>query len=211
MKKYFAELIGTYFLVLFGTGSVVLSQSGFSFVDHTVISISFGVSVFLMILLFGKLSGSHINPAVTVCLAIDNKFRWRDVLPYVIFQLIGAILASSTLHLLFPQNEMLGSTLPRGSEMQSFLLEIFLMFILMITILNASSKLIISALLIGSVVGFEAYFAGPICGASMNPARSIGPAVISGHYEHLWIYILAPMLGGVLAIFSLKALKKNEL
>lgn len=211
MKKYLAEFIGTFLLVLFGTGSVVLSQSGFNFVDHTAISLSFGLSVFLMIMLFGKISGAHINPAVTLCLAIDKKFRWRDVIPYIIAQLIGAALASFVLRLLFPQNEFLGSTLPRGSEMQSFLLEIFLMFILMLAILNAGSKLILSATLIGAVVGLEAYFAGPICGASMNPARSFGPAIISGHIEHLWIYIFAPVIGGILAIFSLKSLKKAEL
>lgn len=211
MKKYFAELTGTFLLVLFGTGSIILSQSGFSFVNNAVISISFGLSVFLMILLFGKLSGAHINPAVTVCLAIDKKFRWRDVLPYIGFQLVGAVLASFSLHVLFPQNDLLGATIPSGSEMQSFLLEILLMFLLMLTILNAGSKLIIAALLIGAVVGLEAYFAGPICGASMNPARSFGPALISGHLEHLWIYIFAPIIGGILAIFSLKTLRKGEL
>ncbi|MEI8136173.1 MAG: aquaporin [Bacteroidota bacterium] len=211
MKKYFAELTGTFLLVLFGTGSIILSQSGFSFVNHMVISIAFGLSVFLMILLFGKLSGAHINPAVTVCLTIDKKFRWRDVFPYIGFQLVGAVLASFSLHILFPQSDLLGATIPSGSEMQSFLLEILLMFLLMLTILNAGSKLIIAALLIGAVVGLEAYFAGPICGASMNPARSFGPALISGHLEHLWIYIFAPIIGGILAIFSLKILRNGEL
>lgn len=211
MKKYLAELVGTFVLVLVGTGSIVLSQSGFSFVNHIVISISFGLSVFLMILLFGKLSGAHINPAVTLCLAFDHKFRWKDVVPYIIFQLVGALLASLLLHMLFPQNDFLGSTNPRGSEMQSFLLEVLLMFILMLTILNAGSKIIISAFLIGAVVGLEAYFAGSICGASMNPARSLAPALISGHLEHVWIYIFAPIVGGVLAIQTLKTLRKGEL
>ncbi|MDO9001305.1 MAG: aquaporin [Bacteroidota bacterium] len=208
MKKYFAEFFGTFLLVLFGTGSVVLSQSGFHFVNHLVISFSFGISVFLMIVLFGKLSGSHINPAVTICLAIDNKFKWKDVLPYCIFQLIGAIAASFVLKILFPENSFLGSTLPSGSSSQSFFIEILLMFILMLTILNSGSKLIFSAFIIGTVVGLEAYFAGPITGASMNPARSIGPALVSGHLEHLWIYILAPVVGGVLAIVSSRTLKK---
>ena len=211
MKKYFAEMAGTYLLVFLGTGSIVLSQSGFSFINHSLISISFGVSVFLMILLFGKLSGAHINPAVTLILAIDKKFRWRDVLPYTVFQIIGAVLASFTLHLLFPLNDFLGATIPCGSDLKSFLLEILLMFLLMLTIFNAGSKLIIAALLIGAMVSLEAYFAGPICGASMNPARSIGPALISGHLEHLYIYIFAPIIGGILAVFSLKIFRKSEL
>ncbi|MDP3557224.1 MAG: aquaporin [Bacteroidota bacterium] len=208
MKKYFAEFLGTFLLVLFGTGSVVLSQSGFHFVNHLVISFSFGISVFLMIVLFGKLSGSHINPAVTICLAIDNKFKWKDVLPYCLFQLIGAIAASLVLKFLFPENNLLGATLPAGSAIQSFFIEILLMFILMLTILNSGSNLFFSAFVIGTVVGLEAYFAGPITGASMNPARSIGPAFVSGHLEHLWIYIFAPVIGGLMAIFSAKFFKK---
>lgn len=208
MKKYLAEFAGTFLLVLFGTGSIVLSQSGFTFVDHTIISATFGISVFILILLFGKLSGAHINPAVTICLAIDKKFRWKDVLPYCFSQLLGAILASYTLHSLFPHNELLGASLPSGSSIQSFLLEILLMFVLMLAIVNGSINIVFAASVIGTIVGLEAFFAGPICGASMNPARSIGPAIVSGHLEHLWVYIFAPFLGGLLAIFTDKLIKK---
>jgi len=208
MKKHVAEFAGTFFLVLFGTGAIVLSQSGFVFVDHLVVSVTFGISVLLMILLFGKLSGAHINPAVTFCLAVDKKFRWKDVLPYCFSQLIGALAASYLLHVLFPQNELLGASIPSGTAIQSFLLEISLMFVLMITILNAPANILWAAIIIGTVVGLEAFFAGPICGASMNPARSIGPAVVSGHLEHLWVYILAPFLGGLIAIVTNKLIKK---
>lgn len=208
MKKYLAEFVGTFLLVLFGTGAIVLSQSGFTFVDHTIISITFGISVFVMILLFGKLSGAHINPAVTICLAIDKKFRWKDVLPYCLSQLLGALLASSTLYILFPQNELLGATFPSGSSIQSFLLEILLMFVLMLAIVNGSINIVFAALVIGTIVGLEAFLAGPISGASMNPARSIGPALVSGHLEQLWIYIFAPLIGGLIAITTDKLLKK---
>ncbi len=210
MKKYLAEFTGIFLLVFFGTGAIVMSQSGFTFVDHRVVSIVFAISVFLMILLFGKLSGAHINPAVTICLAIDKKFRWRDVLPYCLSQLLGALTASYVLHVLFPINELLGASLPSGSVLQSFLLEIFLMFVLMLSILKAPANILLAAIVIGTVVGLEAFFAGPYCGASMNPARSIGPAIVSGHLEHLWVYILAPVIGGVLAIFALKLLKRSK-
>jgi aquaporin Z len=210
MKKYVAEFTGTFLLVLFGTGAIVLSQSGFAFVDNTFISVAFGVSVLLMILLFGKLSGAHINPAVTICLAIDKKFRWKDVLPYCLSQLLGALAASYVLHVLFPLNELLGASLPSGSVMQSFLLEIFLMFVLMLSILKGPTNILLAAIVISTVVGLEAFFAGPYCGASMNPARSIGPAIVSGHIEHLWVYILAPVIGGILAIFALKLLKRSK-
>ncbi|MBL7911948.1 MAG: aquaporin [Bacteroidia bacterium] len=208
MKKYLAEFAGTFLLVFFGTGSIVLSQSGFTFFDHTMISITFGISVFTMILLFGKLSGAHINPAVTICLAIDKKFRWKDVLPYCFSQILGALLASYTLQSLFPHNELLGASLPSGSSIQSFLLEILLMFFLMLAIVNGSINIVFAASVIGIIVGLEAFFAGPICGASMNPARSIGPALVSGHPEHLWIYIFAPLIGGLLAITADKLVKK---
>lgn len=210
MKKYIAEFAGTFLLVLFGTGSIVLNQSGFSFFTHAVISAVFGISVFLMIILFGKLSGAHINPAVTICLAIDKKFRWREVIPYCIFQLVGALCASFLLHLIFPQNELLGATRPAGASSLAFFIEILLMFILMLMILNAAPNLIISAAVIGTVVGFEAFFAGPFTGASMNPARSIGPAIVSGHLKDLWLYILAPLFGGTLAIFINRSMQKNE-
>jgi len=208
MKNYIAEFTGTFLLVLFGTGAIVLGQSGFLFFDHLVISIIFGLAVFLMILLFGKISGAHINPAVTLCLAIDKKFRWKDVLPYIIFQLLGALLASFILHLLFPLNKFLGATLPSGNVLASFVLEIVLMFSLMLTILNAGSNFIMAALAIATVVGLEAFFAGPFCGASMNPARSIAPAIVSGHLQHLWIYIFAPVIGGIFAIGNDKLIKK---
>jgi aquaporin NIP len=199
MKKFLAEVIGTFALVLVGTGAIVVDQHTNGAVTHLGISIAFGLIVTLMIYAFGKVSGAHMNPAVTLAFAVNKNFRWRDVSPYVLAQIIGALLASFSLKLFFPRNELLGTTLPSGSAIQSFFLELLLTFILMLVIFISPSKL--AAITIGLTVGLEAYFAGPICGASMNPARSIGPALISGHCEFLWLYIFAPIIGAVLAVF----------
>jgi aquaporin NIP len=199
MKKFFAELIGTFVLVLVGTGAIVVNQHTNGAVTHLGISATFGLIVTLMIYAFGKISGAHMNPAVTLAFAVNKNFRWKDVSPYVLAQIIGALLASFSLKLFFPANELLGATLPSGSAMQSFFLELLLTFILMLVIFISPSKL--AAITIGLTVCLEAYFAGPICGASMNPARSIGPALISGHSEFLWLYIFAPIIGATLAVF----------
>ena len=206
MKKYLAEIVGTFALVLFGTGAIVVDQYTSGAITHLGISAAFGVIVTLMIYVLGKISGAHMNPAVTIAFAINKNFRWRDVSPYIIAQISGALLASFVLKLTFPANELLGTTLPSGSIMQSFFLELLLTFILMLVIFISPSKL--APITIGLTVGLEAYFAGPICGASMNPARSIGPALISGHYEFLWLYILAPISGAVLAVFVNKLKRK---
>jgi aquaporin Z len=131
-------------------------------------------------------------------------FPFASVLLYLAAQVSGALLASLTLHFLFPQNVTLGATLPAGLPMQSFVLEIILSGLLMFVILNVShgskEKGITAGIVVGSVIALAALFAGPICGASMNPARSLAPAIVSGKLEHLWIYLLAPVLGMLVAI-----------
>ena len=127
----------------------------------------------------------------------------------------GAVAASFTLKAMFPANELLGATMPSGTEMQSFIMEAILTFFLMLVILNVASgskeQGMFAGLAIGSVVGLEALFAGPVCGASMNPIRSLAPAVASGHSEHLWLYILAPTMGAVLSVPVFKLLKHSRL
>jgi len=127
-------------------------------------------------------------------------------LPYILAQCLGAIVASGILHFLFPTHANLGATLPAGSDMQSFVLELILTLILMFVILNVSTgakeKGVTAGIAIGAVIGLEAMFAGPICGASMNPARSLAPAIMSGHLEHLWVYLTAPIIGACLAVFA---------
>ena len=138
----------------------------------------------------------------------------REVLPYITSQFIGAILASALLRFLFPENKLLGVTLPAGSESQSFILETVLTFFLMLTILNVSTgakeKGVTAGIAIGAVIALEAMFAGPVCGASMNPARSLAPALVSGHFEHLWIYLTAPPLGAIAAMFACRCVREKD-
>ncbi len=213
MRKYLAELIGTFALVFCGTGAIVINQESGGAITHVGIAITFGLIVAAMIYSIGNISGAHLNPAVTIALWVAKEFPIKEILPYIISQAMGAFLASLVLHVLFPINELLGATLPAGSEMQSFLLEAILTFILMFVILSVAKgskeQGMFAGLAIGSVVLLEAMFAGPICGASMNPIRSLAPAIVSGHLEHVWVYLLAPVLGSILAVFAWIGLKEK--
>jgi aquaporin Z len=204
IRKLTAELIGTFGLVFCGTGAIIINQESGGAVTHVGIAITFGFIVMAMIYALGSISGAHINPAVTVAFAVAGKFEWKQVLPYIVSQLTGAVLASLVLRLLFPANELLGTTLPSGSPIQSFVLELLLTFFLMFVIINVATgskeQGMFAGLAIGSMVLLEAMFAGPICGASMNPARSFAPALVSGHMEHLWVYVTATTIGAVAAI-----------
>lgn len=204
LRKCFAELLGTFALVFCGTGAIVIDQQTNGIVSHVGIAITFGFIVMAMIYTLGNISGAHLNPAVTIAFTLARRFQIRQVLPYIISQLSGALLASASLHYLFPANETLGTTLPSGTEMQSFILEFILTFFLMLVIINVATgskeQGMFAGLAIGSTVLLEAMFAGLVCGASMNPARSIAPAIVSGHLEHLWLYIVATILGASSAI-----------
>jgi aquaporin NIP len=205
MKKYYAELIGTYMMVFCGTGAIIINQEMNGVITHPGIAATFGLIVAAVIYALGDVSGAHINPAVTIAFSIRKVFPVKEVLPYVLSQCIGAILASLTLSFLFPQNEHLGGTIPSGSNMQSFVFEVLLTFFLMFVVLRVShgsrEKGIMAGMAIGAVVLLEALFAGPISGASMNPARSLGPALLSGELQFLWIYLTAPILGSSLAVW----------
>ncbi|WP_028399679.1 MIP/aquaporin family protein [Ectobacillus panaciterrae] len=206
-KKLTAEFLGTYFLVFAGPGAVVIDQITQS-LTHMGIALTFGLVVTALIYTFGHISGAHFNPAVTIGFFLYGDMNKRDAIAYVVVQLLGAILASMTTLLLFGNVAKLGATLPRGTERQSFGLEFILTFFLMMIILGSAvhGKAVKSfaGLAIGATVGLEAMFGGPISGASMNPARSIGPAIVSGHLEHLWIYIVATILGAIAATFVYK-------
>ncbi|OJJ14601.1 aquaporin [marine bacterium AO1-C] len=206
MKRYVAETLGTFTLVFCGTGAIVINQQAQGAVTHLGIAVTFGLVVMALIFAFGKLSGAHINPAVSLAFALTPIFPKKDLIPYIIAQIIGALLASGILKLLFPTVATLGETLPAGSEMQSFVLEIILTYFLMLVILMVSQNTPdvgqYTAIAVGAVVLLEALFAGPITGASMNPARSIGPAIVAGNFKSLWVYIAAPIIGAVLATFS---------
>lgn len=204
MKKYLAELIGTFLLVFCGTGAMVIDQQTGGAVSHVGVSITWGLTVMSLIYSIGSVSGCHINPAVSIAFTLAGRFKANLLPGYILSQLAGALLASLTIKLLFPGNALLGATVPAGTEMQSFVLELLLTFFLMLVIMNVAhgnkEQGQFAGIAIGAVVGLEAMFAGPICGASMNPARSIAPAIISGHPEPLWLYITAPITGAALAI-----------
>ena len=215
MKKYLAEFLGTYILVFVGCGAIIINNISGDEVSHLGIGWSFGLVVMTMVYAIGDISGAHINPAVTIAFAVAKRLEKEQILPYVSFQIVGAILASATLFYMFPDAKTMGETLPRDNNlMQSFILEVILSFILMFVILNVSTgakeKGITAALAIGGVVAFTAIFAGPISGASMNPARSIGPAIFSGNLLHLWIYIVATILGAILSVFACKLTQKED-
>lgn len=201
MKRTVAEALGTFGLVLFGTGACVVDKETGGALGITGIAIVFGLIVMAMIHVFGPISGAHLNPAVTLALYFGKYVRGSTVLPYITAQCIGALGASVLVHVLFPANELLGATLPSGSPWVSFSLETLLTLVLMLVILAPPLRARSGhSVFIGGTVFLEALLAGPICGASMNPARSLAPALVSGHLEHLWIYIVAPVLGALLAV-----------
>ena len=214
MKKYISEFLGTFILVFAGCGAIVTNEFSDGTVSHSGIALTFGLVVMALIYAFGEISGAHFNPAVTLAFTYAKKFPLIEVPKYITAQCIGAIAGAAMIWVLFPENEYLGTTLPQIDIWRTFIFEALLTFILMLVIINVSTGSketgIMAGIAIGGVVWFEAQFAGPITGASMNPARSIGPALVSGHLEHLWLYILAPILGALLAVVSCKLVKDDQ-
>jgi len=203
-KKLMAEVFGTFCLVFAGTGAIIINDISGGAVTHVGVALAFGLIVFAMIATVGDVSGAHLNPAVTFGFFVAGRFPRQAVLPYVVSQCCGAILASATLFALFPRHRTLGSTIPSGSPFQSLLLEIMLTAILVYVILSVTAvgkdKGVTVAITIGAVVALAALFAGPVSGASMNPARSLAPALFSWQIEHLWVYLLGPLLGAAFGV-----------
>lgn len=210
-----AEIFGTFCLVFTGTGAIVINDVSNGVVTHLGIALTFGLIIVAMIYSLGEISGAHLNPAVTIAFVAARRFPKSMALPYIAAQCTGAFSASFLLKVLFPQHRTLGATLPSGPVVQSFALEFFLTLILMFVILQISSgakeKGITAGIAVGAVVGLEALFAGPISGASMNPARSIAPALVSGQMKSLWIYLLGPTLGSLSAVILNQLIKKKRM
>jgi aquaporin NIP len=204
MSRYLAEFLGTFALVFAGTGAIVSNDTYGGVIGHPGIALTFGLVVMAMIYTFGDVSGAHFNPAVTTAFAAAGQFPWREVPGYAAAQCLGAISASALLRSQFPAHATLGTTLPAGSASQSFVFELILTAILMLTILRVSTgareKGITAGIAVGAIIALEAMFAGPVSGASMNPARSLAPAVVSGTMDSLWLYLAAPTAGALLAI-----------
>ncbi len=212
MKNLVAEFLGAFALVFAGTGAIVIDGATGGGVTHVGVALTFGLVVLAMIYTLGDISGAHFNPAVTVGFWFARRFPGRRVAPYAASQVLGALAASLLLRFLFPGNPTLGATLPAGPASQSFVLEIVLTAMLMFVILGVSTgareKGITAGIAIGGVVALEALFAGPICGASMNPARSLAPALVSHHLDALWIYLTAPILGSALAVLACRCVRE---
>lgn len=213
MKRYVAEAIGTFALVFAGTGAIVINEVSGGAITHAGVALTFGLVVLAMIYTVGDISGAHLNPAVTIGFWAARRLASRELAPYILSQIVGALAASGLLRILFVQNKLLGATSPAGSELQSFTLEFVLTLILMLTILNVSTgakeKGITAGIAVGAVIALEAMFAGPISGASMNPARSLAPAIVSLHIEHLWLYLVAPPLGAAAAVFACRCIREE--
>ena len=212
-KKYAAEFIGTFGLVFAGTGAIIINDVSGGAVTNVGIGLTFGLIVLAMIYAVGDVSGAHLNPAVTLGFFAARRLEAKMVLPYMLSQLSGALAASLLLRGLFPQHQTLGSTVPAGPALQSLILEIVLTTFLMFVILNVSEgakeRGITAAIAIGSVIALEALFAGPICGASMNPARSFAPPLVSQHLGNLWIYLVAPVTGALIAVVGCRCVRKD--
>jgi aquaporin NIP len=213
LRKCVAEGVGTFSLVFAGTGAIVINEVSGGTVTHVGIALTFGLVVLAMIYTVGDISGAHLNPAVSLGFFAARRFPVRELIPYVLSQSAGAFVASGMLRVLFPQSATLGASLPAGPVTQSFVLEAILTAILMFVILGVSTgaaeKGITAGIVVGAVIGLEAMFAGPVCGASMNPARSLAPAVVSGHVQHLWIYLLAPAVGACLGVLGCRCVRES--
>jgi aquaporin Z len=204
MRPLAAEAFGTFALVFAGTGAVVVNDAHSGAVTHVGVALTFGLVVLAMIYAVGDVSGAHLNPAVTLGFVAAGRFPARRVGPYCAAQLAGAALASGTLRLMFPAHATLGATLPAGSAGQSFVMEVILTLILMVVVLGVSTgakeKGVLAGVAVGAVIALEALFGGPVSGASMNPARSLAPAVVSGRLDHLWVYLTAPVVGALAGV-----------
>ena len=215
VRKLAAESFGTFALVFAGTGAIVINEVSGGVVSHVGIALTFGLIVLAMIYALGDVSGCHLNPAVTLGFFVARRIEASLIVPYLFSQLIGALVASGTLRLMFPTNATLGATLPAGDALQSFVLEFILTLILMFVILSVSTgskeKGILAGVAVGSVIALEALFAGPVSGASMNPARSLAPALVSFRFDSLWIYLAAPVLGACVSVPICRCIHDPEL
>jgi MIP family channel proteins len=209
-----AEGIGTFVLVFAGTGAVMVNPISGGAITHLGVSFVFGAVVAALIYTLGHISGAHFNPAVTLAFWSSGFFPRKKVLAYIVAQSLGAIAASGLLRLSLGFVAQLGATLPlNGNWLQSFVLETILTFILMFVILGSGldrrAPIGFAGLAIGLTVGLEAAFMGPITGASMNPVRSLGPALVGGIWQDHWLYWVAPILGAQLAVFVYRYLSNN--
>jgi MIP family channel proteins len=205
-----AESIGTFALVFAGAGAVMVDAKTGA-LGHVGVAITFGLVIMVMIYAVGHISGAHFNPAVSFAFAVTRHFPWTRVALYWLAQLSGALLAAALLRASLGKLAHVGATLPAGSNAQSFVWEIvltaFLMFVIMAVATDTRAVGEAAAIAVGGTVGLDAMFGGPVSGASMNPARSTGPAIVSGDLHALWIYLLAPVVGATLGAIAYQSVR----
>ena len=211
-RLYLSEFIGTFILVFVATGAVIVNDVSGGVVTHVGIALATGLVVMVVVYSIGDVSGAHINPAVTLGFMLARRFPLSRFFQYIAAQCLGAVLASVLLSYLFQQHTSLATTAPSGPVMQSFLMEVVLTFMLMFVILSVSTgsmeKGIMAGSAIGAFIGLAVLFAGPISGASMNPARSLAPALVSMDLGYLWIYLTAPFIGAALSVIAFRLVHK---
>jgi len=209
-RSLLAEVIGTFTLVFAGCGAIMVDAKTGA-LGHVGVAISFGLVIMVMIYAVGHISGAHFNPAVTFAFAASRHFPGVRVPLYWAAQLAGALLAALVLRGSLGNVAHVGATLPSGSDAQSFLweavLSFFLMFVIMAVATDTRAVGEAAAIAIGATVGLDAMFGGPISGASMNPARSLGPAIAAGDYTAIWVYLTAPILGATVAAVTYQLLR----
>ena len=213
-QKLGAEFVATFALIFAGCGAMAVDGLTGGSITHLGISLTFGLVVLVMVYTTGHISGCHINPAVTVAFAATGRFPWRQVLPYVFAQLLGATIAAVSLRLILGPDAVLGMTIPAGTATQALTLEIIITFLLMFVIAGVAtdSRAVgeLAGIAIGGAVAFLSLFAGPISGAAMNPARSFGPALVEGHMDLMWLYTLGPVSGAVLGAFAYQLIRCGD-
>ena len=209
-QQLLAEFIGTFFLVFFGTGAIVVNLAYNGTIGHLGISVAFGLVVLCVIYAIGHISGAHLNPAVSFAFCLAKEISIYKSLWFSLAQILGAVVGSLSLLTLFPNTASLGETLPTNTIFQSIVTEFILSYFLMFVIINVAIGSKERGLLAGIAVGFAvlicALVGGPISGASMNPARSLGPAIVSGNLEHLWLYIVVPIFAMLCSIWTWRGL-----
>jgi aquaporin NIP len=213
VRALVAELIGTFALVFAGAGAIMVDDKTHA-LGHVGVAITFGLVIMVMIYAVGHVSGAHFNPAVSFAFALTRHFSWTKLLGYWVAQAAGALIAAAILRGSLGNRAHIGATLPAGSQGQAFLWEAILTFFLMFVILSVATDTRAvgeaAAIAIGGTVGLDAMFGGPITGASMNPARSLGPALVSGDLHALWVYLLAPLVGSAIGGFAYQFVRREE-
>jgi MIP family channel proteins len=212
LRKLIAEFSGTFLLVLFGCGAMVISEISPELSDNFSIAVAFGAVVFMCIQIFGDVSGSHINPAVTLAFWIKGEINSKETSAYILAQFLGAVAAAFALKAAFPEAELLGTTQPKAGILNTWIIEFIMTFVLVITVLKICHESTLKvALTIGVLIFLEAFIGGPLTNASMNPARSFGPMLAHGDLSHFWLYASSTSSAGALAALIFKKSQRKEM